>query len=154
MSHWNRSPRAISVKALLIRSKLRFIFDHGLPVELATCLPEGAYAVHPTGLAQQASREEVAELCQRKHGILVTANSEYASLLSLDAKAPSGVILLPEKEPNQLDIFRRLFAETLVFRPAVERMAMIEHAGRNRLLLDMRQGQPVMSIFCSCRWLL
>ena len=65
-----------------------------------------------------------------------------------------GFILLPEKEPTQLDVFRRLFAGTLVFRPAVERMAMIEHAGRNRLLLDMRQDQPVLSIFCSCRWLL
>jgi hypothetical protein len=63
--------------------QLRFIFDHGQPVELATCLPEGAYVVHPTGLAQQASREEFTELCQRKHGILVTANSEYASCSAL-----------------------------------------------------------------------
>jgi predicted nuclease of predicted toxin-antitoxin system len=154
MIHWHRSPRAISVKTLLIRSKLRFIFDHGLPAELAACLPEGAYAVHPTGVAQQASREEFAELCQRKHGILVTADSEYASLLSVDVKASWGVILLPNKEPTQLEVFHQLFAEKLVFKPAVERMAMIEYAGRNRLLLDMRHDQPVLSVFCSCRWLL
>ena len=49
MSHWHRSPRAISVKALLIR-RLRFIFDHGLPVELATCLPQGASQFTPQGL--------------------------------------------------------------------------------------------------------
>jgi len=50
MSHWHRLTRAMSVKTLLIRSKLRFIFDHGLPVELATCLPQGASQFTPQGL--------------------------------------------------------------------------------------------------------
>lgn len=153
MSHWHRLPRASSVKALLLRSKLRFILDRGFSVKLAAYFPEGTHSPYSLGLAQQPSSQEVLKLCQEKHGILVTANAEYASLLSLDRKTSWGVLLLPNNEAVQLDIVRRLFVGNLVFRPSVERIAMLEYARRNRLLLDMRHDQPILSVFCDCRWL-
>jgi len=63
--------------------------------------------------------------CQQKHGILVTADSAYVPLLTLDHKTSWGVLLLSDVESAELDVVRRLFARNLAFRPSVERMAMV-----------------------------
>jgi hypothetical protein len=142
-----------SVKTLLLRSKLRFIVDHDFAVDLALYLPAGTFSPYSLGFDRRPSRQEVARLCQQKHGILATADSAYVPLLSLSHKTSWGVLLLPDNESAQLNVVRRLFAGNLAFRPSVERMAMVDYASRNRLLVDMRHDEPVVSIFSDCRWL-
>lgn len=152
MSHWHRAARSISVGTMLRRAKLRFILDDGLPVQLP-CLPEGAHTLRSLGFAQRPSREDLVALCQKKHGMLVTADPEIAQLLGLDSKAPWGVLLLSNIESDQIELLRRFFTGKLSVRPSVERMTMVEYAARHRVLVDLRHRQPVLGIFCSCRWI-
>jgi hypothetical protein len=123
---------------MLRRAKLRFILDDGLPAQLLSCLPEGAHTLRSLGFAQRPSREDLVALCRQKHGILVTADAACTSLLIHDHKSSWGILLLSANKAVQLDVVRRIFAGTLAIRPSVERMAMVEYVGRNRLLVDMR----------------
>ena len=91
-------------------------------------------------------------LCQKKHGMLVTADPAFVSMLIQDSKSSWGILLLPASKAVQLDVVRRLFDGTLAIRPSVERMAMVEYVGRNRLLIDMRYEEPVIGVFSDCRW--
>jgi hypothetical protein len=84
MSHWHRSPRSISVGTMLLRAKLRFILDDGLPAQLLSCLPASAHTLRSLGLAQRPSREDLVALCHQNHEMLVTADPAYACLLILE----------------------------------------------------------------------
>lgn len=91
--------------------------------------------------------------CHQNHGMLVTADPAYSSLLIHDRKSSWGILLLPANKAVQLDLVRRFFAGSLAIRPSVERMAMVEYVGRNRLLVDMRYEEPVVGVFSDCRWI-
>lgn len=56
MSHWHRSLRAVSVKTPLLHSKLRFVVDHDLGVDLALYLPAGTLSFYSLGLDRRPSR--------------------------------------------------------------------------------------------------
>jgi hypothetical protein len=152
MSHWHRAPRSISVGTMIRRAKLRFILDDGLPAQLLPCLPEGAHTLRFLGFPQRPSREDLVALCQKKHGMLVTADPAFVSLLIQDSKSSWGILLMPASKAVQLDVVRRLFAGTLAIRPSVERMALVEYVGRNRVLVDTRYEEPVVGVFSDCRW--
>ena len=84
---------------MLRRSKLRFILDDGLPAQLLPCLPEeGTQTLRSLVFAQRPSREDLVALCQKKHGMLVTADPAYVSLLIHDYKSSWGILLLPENK--------------------------------------------------------
>ena len=83
---------------------------------------------------------------------MVTYDREFVSLLNVETKQAWGVLLLPEQPGSHADILQRLFGGKLVFRPSIERAAMIELVGKNRFLLDVSLDDPLLSVFCGCRW--
>jgi hypothetical protein len=50
-------------KTLVLRSKLRFIVDHDLAVDLTLYLPAGTLSPYSLGFDRRPSRQEVARLC-------------------------------------------------------------------------------------------
>ena len=60
---------------------------------------------------------------------------------------------LPEPTTIAAETLRRMFAGKVVVTSSVERAAMIELVGQNRFLLDISLDEPLLSVFCDCRWI-
>ena len=154
MSHWYRAPRQISLRDLLRRSGEGLVLDCGidLPADILLALSKKIHPIQELGPAERLSGKEIVRLCQHVHSLLLTANDSVIPLLTSEADAPWGAVLLPDSEDAQIKVLRRLSADELVARPSIEAQIMVEHIRRNRLFLDLRPHNPIISVFCSCRW--
>jgi hypothetical protein len=129
-----------------------FILDPGLSSSLVACFPDGAPVSHPLDLAPELSRQKLAKMCHARRSVLVTADREFVALLDIDIKQIWAILLLPQQPDTHLDILQRLFAGRLVFKPSVEKSAMIEMIGENRFVLDVSLADPSLRVSCRCRW--
>jgi hypothetical protein len=153
MTHWYRLPSPVSVAKLLFHRKQHFIVDRGLSHDLKKCLPEGARFLQDIPESEPLSRQQVIQLCNEKHGVLVTCDEEYTSALRIDVKGAWGIILLPRDVESQARLWRKMSSGNLTFRPTNETTDLIEYARRNRMLLDIRQDPPILTLHSDCRWL-
>lgn len=92
------------------------------------------------------------QLCQEKHGVLVTFDEEYTSVLRIDVKGAWGVILLPTDIESQIRLWHKMASGNLTFRPTNEITDLVEYAKRNRMLLDIRHDPPILTLHSECRW--
>lgn len=69
------------------------------------------------------------------------------------ADAHWGAVLLPDSGNAQVNVLQRLSADELAARPSIEPQIMVEHVRRNRLFLDLRPNDSIISVFCNCRWI-
>jgi hypothetical protein len=154
MSHWYRAPRQISLRELVRRSGAGLVSDHGIdvPGELLRALSKTVHPIQEMSSSKRLSSKEIVRLCQQIYGLLITINEDVIPMLTSETDAPWGAILLPNSKDAQVSILRRLLADELVARPSIDVKIMVEHVRRNRLFLDLRPGNPVISVFCSCRW--
>jgi hypothetical protein len=150
MSHWYRSPSSFSLAKLLRHRS--FILDPTVSGDLMSCFPDGVFACQPADLVLELSRPKLVRMCHTRHSVLITADREFVPLLSVETKQPWGLLLLPRQPESHGDVLQRLFAGRIVFRPSVERSAMIEMIGQNRFLLDFSLDDPSLNVFCSCKW--
>ncbi len=152
MTHWHRAPKSIHVDRLLFNEKRKFIIDRVSVADILEefpCAPSATDQVFPD---QYLARGEVVARCQQQRRILVTADSEYASLLFSEDRAPWGVLLLPVSVNGQLGAIKRLSSGYLVFSAWETKMAFTEFVKRNRMLVDLRGEQPSFNVYCRCRW--
>lgn len=153
MTHWYRLPSPMPVAKLLFHRKQQFIIDCGLSCDLRKCLPEGTRFLQDLPESEALSRQQVIQLCNEKHGVLVTCDEEYASALRIDGRGTWGMILLPSDFESQLRVWRRMSSGSLTFRPTNESMDLVEYARRNRILLDIRHDPPILTLHSDCRWM-
>ena len=153
MTHWYRLPSPVSVAKLLFHRKQDFVIDLGLSLGLKKCLPEGARFLRDIPESESLSRQQVIQLCREKHGILMTSDEEYTSVLRIDVKGAWGIILLPRDLESQTRLWSKMSSGNLTFRPTNETIDLIEYARRNRMLLDIRQDPPILTLHSDCRWL-
>ena len=99
------------------------------------------------------SRQQVIQVCREKRGILVISDEGYTSVLRIDVKVVWGVILLPRDVESQTQLWRKMSSGNLTFRPTNETVDLVEYAKRNRMLLDIRQDPPILTLHSDCRWL-
>jgi hypothetical protein len=143
----------VSVEKLLFHRKQHFVIDLGLSLGLKKCLPEGARFLRDIPESESLSCQQVIQLCREKHGILVTSDEEYTSVLRIDVKGAWGIILLPRDLESRTRLWSKMSSGNLTFRPTNETIGLIEYARRNRMLLDIRQDPPILTLHSDCRWL-
>lgn len=152
MAHWHRAPKSVQVDRLLFHQKRKFLIDRVSVGEIVEHFPSEPSATDQIFPDEYLSRGEVVGRCQRQRRILVTADSDYASLLFSEDRAPWGVLLLPVSANGQLEAIKRVSAGSLAFNAWETRMAFTEFVRRNRLLVDLRGEQPSFNVYCRCRW--
>jgi hypothetical protein len=150
MSHWHRSPASFSLAKLL--SRRTFILDQNVSGDLASCFPKNVSVAQPKDVLPEPSRQKLATMCYTRRSVLVTADREFTLLLTVETKQVWGVLLLPDDPACHAEVLRRVLEGRLVFRPSVEPTAMVEIIAQNRFLLDVSRGDPLLSVFCGCRW--
>lgn len=154
MSHWHRTPHAISVRSLVQRYAKCILLDRDVEVSVGNlkALSKDVQAVSAMDSKARLSLAQLVRLCQEMHGLLVTADIAVIPVLITEGEAPWGAILLPEGKTAQVDTLQKLSANQLVVKPSVEQELMAEHVQRNRLLIDLRHSSPCFGVFCGCRW--
>lgn len=155
MSHWHKAPRTISVRSLIQRSAQCILIDWEVEIPALGCLralskeTEMLCNLDPE---KKLSRVQIARLCQEMRGLLLSTDSDMISVLITEGRAPWGAILLPEGRQAQADALERLASNQLVVRPSGDQGFMAEYLQQNRMLLDLRQSEPTIAVFSSCRW--
>lgn len=149
---WERLPRPIAIRSLLLRVGKNFVLDRTVGNDLARFFPQLARHLSEFDDAKTFPRSTVASICRVKNGMLVTADSEYGALLRLPSKSPWGIVLVPLKDSAQTDVLRRMSESSLMFRPSAERTGMLEYLRRNRLLLDFLYSAPIVTVRSDCCW--
>jgi hypothetical protein len=62
--------------------------------------------------------------------------------------------VLPDDIESQVRVLSRLAAGKLTFRPTKESTDIIECASNNRILLNVRNDAPILTIRSKCKWTL
>jgi transcriptional regulator of heat shock response len=154
MSHWYRAPRQISLRELIRRSGEGLVLDRGVrvPSDILQALSKRIQNIEELN-SSELSPKEKARLCQELQSLLLTSDDAVISLLSSESEAPWGAVLLPNNEDAQVNVLRRLSRDELSTRPSIDPRILVEHVRRNRLFLDLRPRDPIISVFCNCRWM-
>lgn len=154
MSHWHRAPRAISVRSLVQRCAKCILLDRSVEysVENLKALSKDIQTIYAMDPEEKLSRAQIVRLCQEMHGLLLTADIEVIPALFTEGGAPWGVLLLSHRDAVQADTLQRLVANKLTARPSIDLELMTEYIRQNRLLIDLRQSDPSIGVFCNCRW--
>jgi hypothetical protein len=152
MSHWYRLPRKLTLKYFLERSNRVFILDEALYAQKELFMSISRNVLLISDLcSKESSAALVAAECQKRQGILATANPDYVNQMNRGSPNSWGLLLVPESEATRQEILNSLFSGLLTFRPSTERSVTIEHAPFSTLLLDLRQTPAVLGIFYRCQ---
>lgn len=146
-------PRTIAMHSLLSRLGKTFILDQTVDPGLTRYFPKGTRLLSEFDGGSVLSRNAIVGICRDKNGVLVTSDLEYASALAVSGGSPWAVIMLPADASKQLDALRSVNGGRLVFQPVVERAGMFEYVRRNRLLVDLRQNPPTVTVHSDCLWI-
>ena len=154
MSHWHRTPRAISVRSLVQRCAKCILLDRSVEVSVGNlkALSKDIQTIYAMDPAEKLSCAQIVRLCQEMHGLLLTADIGALPALTTEGGVPWGVLLLSHEDAVQEDTLHRLTADQLVVKPSIDLELMTEYIRHNRLLIDLRQNSPSIGVFCSCRW--
>jgi hypothetical protein len=155
MSHWYRAPRPISLRDLVRRSGEGLVLDRGVdvPPAILGALSTKIHTIQELGPSDRISRKEIVRLCQQVHSLLLSVDNSVIPLLISETDAPWGAVLLPASGDAHVSILQRLSANELAARPSIEAHIMVEHVRQSRLFLDLRPNNPIISVFCNCRWI-
>ena len=154
MSHWHRTPRAISVRSLVQRCAKCILLDRSVefPVGNLKALSKDIQTIYAMDPTDKLSRAQIVRLCQEMHGLLLTTDIGALSELITEGGTPWGVLLLSHGDAVQADTLQRLTADQLVAKPSIDLDLMTEYIRQNRLLIDLRQNSPSIGVFCNCHW--